>query len=97
MTTHLGLTARVWNGISISRRATDGYVNATAMCRAGGKRWNHYAANYRSQSYIASLAAVTGNPATGIGGTTTPPTTAHSPTSLPSQPLLEIRPRGSGA
>jgi hypothetical protein len=33
-----------------------------------GDRWNHYAANYRSQSYIASLAAVTGNPATGIGG-----------------------------
>ena len=68
MTPSLGLTARAWNGISISRRISDGYVNATAMCRAGGKRWNHYAANDRSQAYIASLAAVTGNPATGPGG-----------------------------
>jgi hypothetical protein len=68
MTTAHGLTARAWNGISISRRIGDGYVNATAMCKAGGKRWNHYAANDRTQSYIASLAAVTGIPATGIGG-----------------------------
>jgi hypothetical protein len=65
MTTALGLTARAWNGISISRRITDGYVSATAMCQAGGKKWSHYSANARTQAYIAALAGVAGNPATG--------------------------------
>jgi hypothetical protein len=68
MTTALGLTARAWNGISISRRITDGYVNATAMCQANGKRWGNYAQLDRTQAYIAALASVTGIPATGING-----------------------------
>lgn len=69
MTTAHGLTARAWNGITISRRIVDGYVNATAMCKAGGKRWNHYAANDRTQSYIAALTVdlrSAGNPANPI-------------------------------
>ncbi len=68
MTRALGLTARAWNGISISRRISDGYVNATAMCQAGGKRWGNYAQLDRTQDYIAALAPVTGIPATGIDG-----------------------------
>ena len=68
MTQAHGLTARAWNGISISRRTSDGYVNATAMCQAGGKRLNHYVANDRTQAYIAALAPVTGIPVTGIDG-----------------------------
>ena len=59
-----GLEIRQWEGHAIQRRHADGYVNATAMCKAGGKRWNHYAANDRTQAYIAALAAVAGNPAT---------------------------------
>jgi formylmethanofuran dehydrogenase subunit D len=34
------LDVRIWNGTPISRRTTDGYVNATAMCKANGKQWN---------------------------------------------------------
>jgi FAD/FMN-containing dehydrogenase len=68
MTRALGLTARAWNGISISRRISDGYVNATAMCQAGGKKWNDYFRLARTQDYIAALAAVAGNPATGNAG-----------------------------
>ena len=68
MTRSLGLTARAWNGISISRRISDGYVNATAMCQAGGKKWNDYVRLARSQAYITALAAVAGNPATGNAG-----------------------------
>ncbi len=64
----LGMDCRIWNGVEIHRSAADGYVNATAMCQAGQRRWNHYQANDRTQSYIAALAAVTGFPATGIGG-----------------------------
>lgn len=67
--------AREWNGTAIQRRQSDGFVNATAMCQATGKRWNHYAANERTQEYITALqlalsgethsgAAVAGNPAT---------------------------------
>jgi hypothetical protein len=68
MTAALGLTARAWNGISISRRISDGYVNATTMCKAGGKRWHDYVRYDRSQAYIAALAAVTGFPVTGNPG-----------------------------
>ena len=75
----VGIEAREWNGCAIQRRQADGFVNATAMCRAGGKRWNHYASNERTREYICALAAsvgvqtpcaaaVAGFPATGIHG-----------------------------
>lgn len=60
------LEVRAWEGTSIQRRRIDGFVNATAMCKANGKRWNHYQANERSQEYIAALTASltsAGNPA----------------------------------
>lgn len=63
--TTAGLTVRVWNGTHISRRE-DGFVNATAMCKANGKRLHHYLANERTDDYIAALAADAGIPATGI-------------------------------
>ena len=70
-----GIETRAWHGTPIQRRENDGWVNATAMCQAGGKRWNHYAANDRTSEYICALqhaisgqtpcaAAVAGNPAT---------------------------------
>jgi hypothetical protein len=30
------------NGVLIESRISDGYVNATALCRAGGRRWNEF-------------------------------------------------------
>jgi hypothetical protein len=60
-----GLSVRVWNGTSICRR-DDGFVNATSMCRANGKRLNHYLSNDRTDDYIAALAADAGIPATGL-------------------------------
>jgi len=66
------LITRTWNDTPISRRASDGYVNATAMCKAEGKRWNDYVRLDRTQEYIAALtetlcgATVAGNPVTGI-------------------------------
>jgi len=60
------IEAREWNGHPIQRRQVDGYVNASAMCRAGGRRWNHYQANDRTQAYIHALAADAGIPATGL-------------------------------
>lgn len=59
-----GLEIRQWEGHAIQRRRADGYVNATAMCQANGKKWNDYARLDRTHAYIAALAAVAGNPAT---------------------------------
>lgn len=38
----LGIIDRVAENEIISQRVTDGYVNATAMCKAGGKEWRRY-------------------------------------------------------
>lgn len=75
----IGITARAWNGVAIQRRHADGFVNATAMCKANGKRWNNYARAERTVEYICALArqigaetpcaaAVARNRATGIHG-----------------------------
>jgi hypothetical protein len=53
---HPALVSRSWNGTPISRRTTDGYVNATAMCRANGKQWSKYRQSDRCQTYLDALA-----------------------------------------
>jgi hypothetical protein len=61
-----GLEIRQWEGHAIQRRHADGYVNATAMCQANGKKWNDYARLDRTHAYIAALARAlgsAGNPA----------------------------------
>lgn len=49
------LDVRIWNGTPISRRTTDGYVNATAVCRANGKQWSKYRESERCQTYLDAL------------------------------------------
>jgi hypothetical protein len=63
-----GLESRYWHGTAIERRTTDGYVNATTMCKANSKRWNNYFETDRASSYIETLSSVTGIPVTGSGG-----------------------------
>jgi hypothetical protein len=55
-TDHPALVSRSWNGTPISRRTTDGYVNATAMCKANGKQWSKYRESDRCQTYLDALA-----------------------------------------
>lgn len=50
-----GHEARIWAGTAITRRQADGYVNATAMCQANGKRWHHYQENERTRAYVDAL------------------------------------------
>ena len=50
------LDVRIWNGTPIPRRTTDGYVNATAVCRANGKQWSKYRESERCQTYLDALA-----------------------------------------
>lgn len=50
------LVTRAWNGTPIARRTTDGFVNATAMCKANGKEWSKYRESDRCQQYLDALA-----------------------------------------
>ena len=56
---HPALVSRSWNGTPISRRTVDGYVNATAMCKANKKRWSDYRESDRCQLYLDALSQTT--------------------------------------
>ena len=49
------IVSRNWNDTPIQRRTTDGYVNATAMCKANVKNWSAYRETDRCQGYIDAL------------------------------------------
>lgn len=53
---HSGMETRAWHGTPIARRV-DGFVNATAMCRANGRDWFTYARSDRTKEYIEALRA----------------------------------------
>jgi hypothetical protein len=55
-----GIVVRTWNDAPITRRDSDGYADATAMCQANGKLWGHYQENSRTTDYIQALAESTG-------------------------------------
>ncbi len=57
---------RSWNGTPISRRITDGYLNATAMCKANGKQWNDYWRTERATAYLEALCTETGIPVSNL-------------------------------
>lgn len=51
----------------------DGYINATELCKAGGKRIDNYKQNKQTQEYLQALISITGIPGielikTNIGG-----------------------------
>lgn len=48
----------------IEQRADDGYINATAMCKAAGKKMNDYMRLATTGAYLAELSADTGIPVT---------------------------------
>jgi len=56
------IEAREWNGHAIQRRQIDGFVNATAMCKANGRHLPHYLANGRTAEYLQALSGSVGIP-----------------------------------
>lgn len=46
----------------IQQRAADGYVNATAMCKAANKLWGHYRENVTTKAFLEQLAVDIGIP-----------------------------------
>jgi hypothetical protein len=60
--THFDLIPHVAQGATIYQRPADGYINATAMCQAAGKRWNDYSVLSTTQPFLDALASETGIP-----------------------------------
>lgn len=56
----LSFDERSYKGTKISRRTTDGFVNATAMCKANGKVWSKYRESDRCQLYLDALEGSSG-------------------------------------
>ena len=49
----------------ITQRASDGYINATALCKAGGKLFANYVDNLETQQFLRELSSKTGIPIDG--------------------------------
>jgi hypothetical protein len=51
-----------YQGALIQQRLNDGYINATAMCRAAGKEWANYHQNATTKAFIKALEGSLGIP-----------------------------------
>jgi len=61
---HLDLIPHpVPGGVIIHQRPVDGYINATAMCQATGKKWFDYFRLPATQAFLVALSDETGIPA----------------------------------
>lgn len=56
-----GTVTRRFNDVAIGQRL-DGYLNATAMCRANGRKWKHYNENDGTREFVAELSRSVGIP-----------------------------------
>jgi len=59
----LSLISHQVDGLDIPQRITDGYINATALCQASGKKLSHYLENKATQDFISALSDDAGIPA----------------------------------
>ncbi len=50
-------------GKTVMQRESDGYISATAMCKAAGKKLNDYKRLENTKEYLEELASITGIPA----------------------------------
>ena len=48
----------------ISQRAKDGYINATAMCKAANRQFKHYNENAATKAFVTELSTEAGIPTT---------------------------------
>ena len=66
-----GLVVRTWNDAPISRRDSDGFADATAMCQANGKLYADYQRLERTTAYLTALGESLNLPADQLVLTTT--------------------------
>ena len=62
----LELIQRAVNDSIIEQRAIDGYINATALCKAAEKEWAHYHSNKSTKEFLAELSTDLGIPMSDI-------------------------------
>lgn len=62
----LALIPHEAEGEIINQRASDGYINATAMCRAVGKQFNDYARLQTTIAFLKELSLETGIPVSSL-------------------------------
>jgi hypothetical protein len=62
----LALIPHEIEGKLVHQRAVDGYVNATAMCKAVGKNFADYRRLSTTQAFLSELGSVMGIPITGL-------------------------------
>ena len=58
----LDLIPHDYRGEVIAQRARDGYINATAMCKAAGREFKHYRENRGTRDFLGALSAEVGIP-----------------------------------
>jgi hypothetical protein len=58
----LTLIHREANGSVVDQREADGYINATALCKAAGKLWSDYKRNSSTIAFLTALEADMGIP-----------------------------------
>lgn len=58
----LMLVPHSYQGSLIQQRASDGYINATAMCKAAAKSWGHYRENATTKAFLLALSGSIGIP-----------------------------------
>lgn len=58
--------AHSFGGNIIQQRESDGFINATGMCKATGKQWNDFFRLDSSKAFLSELSTVTGYPVTAL-------------------------------
>ncbi|HEX8583844.1 MAG TPA: KilA-N domain-containing protein [Allosphingosinicella sp.] len=58
----IALVPHSYQGAVIQQRLNDGYINATAMCKAAGKEWANYNQNASTREFLAALERSLGIP-----------------------------------
>lgn len=56
------LVPHTYQGALIQQRLNDGFINATAMCKAAGKEWANYNQNATTKDFLAELQGSLGIP-----------------------------------
>jgi len=61
-----GFIDRLADNDVVTQRVSDGYFNATAMCRVSGKKFNDYSRLSVTKAFLSELSPVAGIPVTGL-------------------------------
>ena len=86
-------------GVRVRMRQDDGYINASELCKAAGKKFNDWSRLDTTKEYLEVLSVETGIPVSGIPETGIPvsgiPETGIPVSGIPETGLIEIKKGGN--